>query len=72
MRIEDCSISHIMDNPLVFCARSPFSSTADARQLTSLRDRLGDSFQAGLVIHPSTTAFRLDDRIAAAPLGTLV
>ena len=36
------------------------------------RNRLGDSFRAGLVIHPSTTAFRLDDRIAAAPLGTLV
>ena len=46
--------------------------TADTRHLTSLRDRLGDSFRAGLVIHPSTTAFRLDDRIAAAPLGTLV
>lgn len=46
--------------------------TADARHLASLRDRLGDTFRAGLVIHPVTTAFRLDDRIAATPLGTLV
>ena len=45
---------------------------ADARHLMSLRDRLGHTFRAGLVVHPSTTAFRLGDRIAAAPLGTLV
>ena len=45
---------------------------ADARHLASLRDRLGDTFRAGLIIHPATTAFRLDDRIAAAPLGTLL
>ncbi|MCY3851715.1 MAG: DUF4143 domain-containing protein [Acidimicrobiaceae bacterium] len=47
-------------------------ATADARHLTALRDRLGDAFRAGLIIHPGTTAFRLDDRIAAAPLGILV
>lgn len=45
---------------------------ADARHLVSLRDRLGDAFRAGLLIHPGTTAFRIDDRIAAVPLGTLV
>ena len=45
---------------------------ADARHLVSLRDSLGDTFCAGLLIHPGTTAFRIDDRIAAVPLGTLV
>ena len=47
-------------------------SRADIRQLLSLRDRLGDAFRAGLVVHPGTTAFRVSDRIAAAPLATLV
>lgn len=45
---------------------------ADARHLAALRDRLGDAFRAGLVVHPGTTAFRIADRIAAAPFGTLV
>lgn len=44
----------------------------DARHLTALRDRLGDAFRAGLVVHPGSTAHRLDKRIAAVPLGTLV
>lgn len=44
----------------------------DARHLVSLRDSLGDAFRAGLLIHPGTTAFRIDDRIAAVPLGALV
>lgn len=47
-------------------------NATDARHLTTLRDRLGPSFRAGLVVHPGTTAFRLDDRIAASPLGILV
>lgn len=45
---------------------------ADAKHLMSLRDSLGDRFCAGLLIHPGTTAIALSDRIAAAPLGTLV
>ena len=45
---------------------------ADARHLATLRDRLGDAFKAGLVVHPGSTAFRLGDRLAAAPLGILV
>ncbi|MDE0215279.1 MAG: DUF4143 domain-containing protein [bacterium] len=47
-------------------------STRDARHLSALRDRLGGTFRAGLVVHPGTTAHRLDERIAAVPLGTLV
>ena len=45
---------------------------ADAKHLATVRDRLGDDFRAGLVVHPGTAAYRLDDRIAAAPLGVLV
>lgn len=45
---------------------------ADARQLSVLRDRLGDAFRVGLVVHPGAAAFRIDDRIAAVPLGVLV
>ena len=45
---------------------------ADAKQLVSLRERAGDAFHAGLVVHPGTTAYQLSDRIAAVPLGVLV
>jgi hypothetical protein len=48
------------------------ADAADARQLLRLRDQLGASFGAGLVVHPGDTAFRLGDRIAAVPLGVLV
>ena len=44
----------------------------DTRHLAALRDRLGESFRAGLVVHPGATAFRIGDRIAAVPMGTLV
>lgn len=45
---------------------------ADFKHLASLRDSLGESFHAGLLVHPGTRPFRLSDRIAATPLGTLV
>ena len=45
---------------------------ADARNLIRLRDNLGDAFMAGLVVHPGEVCSRLDDRIAATPLGLLV
>ncbi len=48
------------------------ATAEDARHLVTLRERLGDTFRAGLVVHPGTTAFRLGDRIAATPLGVLV
>lgn len=51
---------------------SKTAGTGDARHLASLRDSLGHGFRAGLLIHPGNTAFRIDDRIAAVPLGTLV
>lgn len=47
-------------------------SARDGRHLSTLRNQLGDAFRAGLVVHPGTTAHRLDERIAAAPLGILV
>lgn len=73
----DHEIDLIADLPggdvLAFEAKlSPTISIADARHLITLRDRLGTSFRAGLLVHPGETAYRLDDRIAALPLGTLV
>ena len=47
-------------------------SRADARPLLALGNRLGDTFRAGLVVHPGTAAFRISERIAAVPLGVLV
>ena len=40
----------------------------DARHLVWLRDRLGDSFAAGAVLHTGTRAFRLVDGIWAIPI----
>jgi len=51
---------------------SPRATRADVRHLVTLRDRLGEAFRAGLLVHPGAVAFRLEDRIAAAPLGVLV
>ena len=45
---------------------------SDARHLIWLREQLRDRFRAGLVIHPGRFAYRMDDRIAVAPLGLLV
>ena len=47
-------------------------TAADARHLNTLKERLGTSFRAGLVVYPGDTAYRLDDRIAAVPLAALV
>ncbi|MGF1646022.1 MAG: ATP-binding protein [Kineosporiaceae bacterium] len=46
-------------------------SPADARHLAWLRDRLGDRFTAGLVVHTGPRAFRLDERISAVPISSL-
>lgn len=42
-----------------------------ARRLTSLRDRLGERFVAGVVLHAGAQGTRLGDRIAGAPLAAL-
>ena len=47
-------------------------SRADVSRLANLRDQLGESFRAGLLVHPGTIALRSQDRIAAVPLATLV
>lgn len=44
---------------------------SDARHLRWLRDHLGDRFVAGVVLHTGPYAFRLDERIVAAPISTL-
>ena len=73
----DHEIDLVADLPdggvLAFEAKlSQTTTAADTRHLAALRDRLGDTFRAGLVVHPGTVAFRLGDRIAAVPLGILV
>jgi predicted AAA+ superfamily ATPase len=42
-----------------------------ARHLGWLRDRLGDRFIAGLVLHTGPRVFELGDRLIAAPISTL-
>jgi len=46
-------------------------SRDDARHLTWLREQLGNSFVAGLVLHTGPKTYRLDERIAAAPIAAL-
>lgn len=46
-------------------------TVSDARHLTWLRDQTGDAFAAGIVLHTGPHAFRISDRIVAAPVSTL-
>jgi predicted AAA+ superfamily ATPase len=46
-------------------------SRSDAGHLEWLRDRLGDRFVAGLVVHTGPSAFTLSERIAAIPIASL-
>ena len=45
--------------------------TTDAKHLAWLRDELGDRFLAGVVLHTGPRAYRLGERITAAPLASL-
>ncbi|MDE0268273.1 MAG: ATP-binding protein [Acidimicrobiaceae bacterium] len=42
-----------------------------ARHLRWLRERLGDRFVAGVVLHTGPRSFKLEERISAAPISTL-
>src|SRR3990170_416044 len=42
-----------------------------ARHLAALRDRYPDAFMAGIVLHTGPRAYRLGDRLLAAPISTL-
>ncbi len=46
-------------------------STADAQHLIWLRDRLGDRFRAGAVLHTGPLPFQLEDRIVALPICSI-
>lgn len=46
-------------------------SGGDARHLAWLRDKLGDRFAAGLVLHLGPRSFSLGDRLAAVPVSAL-
>lgn len=43
----------------------------DARHLVWLRDQLGESFVAGVVLHTGPHVYRLADRIVAAPIASI-
>ncbi len=43
----------------------------DAKHLATLRDRLGESFVAGVVFHTGPRAYRLGEGIVAAPISAL-
>lgn len=45
--------------------------SADARHLLGLRDRLGDAFAAGLVLHTGPRVYELADRVTAVPISAL-
>lgn len=46
-------------------------SRSDASHLAWLRDRLGERFVAGVVLHTGPSVFALSERIAAAPIASL-
>ncbi len=46
-------------------------STADIRHLVAFRDRVGDRFAAGVVLHTGRRTLPLGDRLAAFPLDIL-
>lgn len=46
-------------------------TTTDARHLVALRDRLGPTFLAGIVLHTGPRTFVLGERITAVPISTL-
>jgi predicted AAA+ superfamily ATPase len=46
-------------------------SRQDARHLTWLRDRLGDRFTRGAVLHTGIRIYEIDDRIVALPICAL-
>lgn len=43
----------------------------DARHLCSLRNKLGDEFVTGLILHTGPAAFEIDERVIAAPMSAL-
>jgi len=43
----------------------------DARHLVGLRDRLGDTFLAGILFHTGPRAFALAERVTAVPISAL-
>lgn len=50
---------------------APSATTTDARWLAWLRDKTGDDFMAGIVVHTGPRAYRLGDRLYAVPIAHL-
>lgn len=57
---------------IAFEVKADAAPDADsARHLTWLRDRLGQRFVAGVILHTGPSTFNVGDRIVAAPISTL-
>lgn len=72
---QECDLIADLPDGTVLAFEAKLSQTAegsDARHLAALRDRLGEAFKAGIVVHPGTAGYRLGDRLAVAPIGILV
>jgi uncharacterized protein len=48
-----------------------FSGTPQARYLASLRDRLGERFTVGVLVHAGMQTLPLGDRLWAVPVTSL-
>lgn len=51
--------------------RSSWVGCCDAVHLEWMRDRLGERFLAGVVLHTGPSGFALTDQIAALPIASL-
>ncbi|MDR0594326.1 MAG: AAA family ATPase [Bifidobacteriaceae bacterium] len=78
--LRDKGGRHEVDTVLDYGARgvvgievksSSAPSRDDAKHLLWLRERLGERFAAGLVLHTGGHTFELSDKITAAPISTL-
>lgn len=66
--VAETSADHVVGIE-VKAASAP--ADGDTSHLKWMRDRLGDRFIAGLVLHTGPHAYQFSDRIAAAPICTL-
>jgi hypothetical protein len=48
---------------------APTATATDAHWLAWLRDKTGDAFTAGIVLHTGPRPYRLGDRLCAIPIS---
>jgi predicted AAA+ superfamily ATPase len=72
-RFEVDLLAELAGGPLIGLEiKADAAPTADsARHLAGLRDRYPETFMAGVILHTGPRAYRLGDRLVAAPISTL-